>query len=574
MKRPADNLVELQAQMSLALQTADRHKAGRDVAEKLLEQKASELYRSNEALLKVQENLQQDIAQAIDEIQESNARLRRTLEEKSTFIGSLSHELRTPLNAVIGLSELLQKMPMGILQKDYVDTIFDSASSLVRLINGVLDIAKIEAGKANLDSTPVDCSKVVNRLKKMFALKAESRNNKITVDVDSDIPNYLLLHEGSYTQILTNLVNNALKNTDNGEVVISLCIKDGVNGLSLHTIVRDTGIGIAKHQVEKIFLAYEQFGNRDQGVGLGLAICKSLIKLMQGDLTCESELGIGSQFSFFIPTSKCLAQDLAKTSHPTGHALETLKVLIAEDNPINQKVLLAQFMQFGIEPTIVDNGQLALDKLTESNYDVLFLDLQMPVMDGETALRKIRSELVSGNQQYCVALTATTYINKHEQMLEVGFDDFLSKPLILGELESALTRIVRAIETQGSNDKYSEQKALNRFDISFLESQFGDAAANVFRQLAPVFLEHSFQELDELHSAVVNNDISRVKILSHSLKGALSSMGQLDLAAQLGGMENQTGTIDLKKALDKVAIEMAELRGDLEQTLAAYSDES
>ena len=569
MKPPAKNLGELQTQLKLTQQMAERYRAGRDVAEKLLEQKSSELYRSNEALRRGQENLQQEIEQATYELQTSNARLKRALEEKSTFIGSLSHELRTPLNAVIGLSELLLKMPMNEIQQDYISTIFQSSSSLIKLVNSVLDISKIEAGKVNLNPGPTDCSKVANTLKKMFALEAEHQNNKIIIDIDSNVPDYLLLDEGRYAQILTNLVSNGLKNTEGGEVVVSLKINEGAEGLTLRTDVRDTGIGISENQIKKIFQAYEQFGNLNQGVGLGLAICRQLINLMQGELTCESELGVGSTFTFSIPTSQCYQQGLPKNLPLTPHSLESLKVLIAEDNPINQKVLLAQFMQFGIEPTLVENGQLALDKLMEFDFDVVFLDLQMPVMDGETALQKIRTQVTLGDEQYCVALTATSYYNKREHMLKIGFNDFLSKPLTLSELKNALTRVPKVIEAQVNGKNSFEPEELSGFDISFLESQFGEAAGDIFRQLAPVFLEHSYQELDELRSAVAANETSRVKKLSHSLKGALLSMGQLDLAAQLDVLETQVDEIDLSNHLQSIEIQMAELKANLKQTLAS-----
>lgn len=568
MKTPEKNLGELQTQLKLALQMSNRYKSGRDVAEKLLEQKSSELYRSNEALRKGQENLQQQIAQATYELQTSNSRLKRALEQKSTFMGSLSHELRTPLNAVIGLSELLLKTPMDEIQRDYINTIFESSSSLIKLINGVLDIAKIEAGKVNIHPAATNCSKAVNTLKKMFALEAEHQNNEIIVNIDSSVPNYLLLDEGRYIQILTNLVSNALKNTNSGEVVISLELNEDNKGLSLRTNVRDTGIGISKKQIKSIFQAYEQFGNLNQGVGLGLAICRHLIDLMEGELTCESELGVGSQFSFSIPTNQCQEQDLPKSLPLTPRSLKNLKVLVAEDNPINQKVLLAQFMQFEIEPIIVENGQLAVDKLMKFDFDVVFLDLQMPIMDGETALRKIRTQVALGEKQYCVALTATSYYSKREQMLEIGFNDFLSKPLTLSELESALTKIPNFKDTEDNSKSSLELKERNGFDISFLKTQFGEAADDIFRQLAPVFLEHSYQELDELQNAVAANETSRVKKLSHSLKGALSSMGQLDLAAQLEAMETQAGEIDLNNIIQKVVIQMAELKTNLKQALA------
>jgi CheY-like chemotaxis protein len=250
-------------------------------------------------------------------------------------------------------------------------------------------------------------------------------------------------------------------------------------------------------------------------------------------------------------------------------SLENLKVLIAEDNPINQKVLLAQFMQYGIKPIIVENGKLAMDKLMESDFDVIFLDLKMPVMDGETTIRNIRTGVASGAQQYCVALTATSEYDKREQMLEIGFDDFLSKPLTLSELENALAKIPSVFGAQSNGENPLELEEASGFDISFLESQFGEAAGDILGQLAPVFLEHSYQELDELRSALADNEIAQVKILSHSLKGALSSMGQVDLAAQLEIMETKAGEIDLNDIFKEITLQMAELKANLEQTLAS-----
>ena len=569
MKKLINKPVELQAQLRLAQQTAVRYKTGRDVAEKLLEQKCSELYRSNEALRKGQENLQLDIAQATSELEVSNAKLKRTLEEKSTFIGSVSHEIRTPLNAVIGLSELLIKMPMDETQKDYVNTIFESASSLMKLVRGVLDIAKIEAGKVNIEPYATNCSIVANNLLKMFALEAQLNNNRIIVSIDNNMPEYLLVDEGLYSQIVTNLVGNALKNTSSGEVVITLSIDDGNDGLRLKTNIRDNGVGISETQKDLVFQAYEQVGNLNQGVGLGLAICRQLVDLMQGELTCESELGVGSDFSFSIPTSQVCEHNIPKSFPFSVDSLENLKVLIAEDNPINQKVLLAQFMQYGIKPIIVDNGKLAMDKLMESDFDVIFLDLKMPVMDGETTIRSIRTELTLGAQQYCVALTATSEYDKREQMLDIGFDDFLSKPLTLSELENALAKIPSVFGAQRNGANRLELEEASSFDISFLESQFGEAAGDVLAQLAPVFLEHSYQELDELRGALADNKNSQIKRLSHSLKGALSSMGQVDLAAQLEIMETKAGEIDLNDIFKEITLQMAELKANLEQTLAS-----
>ena len=274
MKATRTEIEKHRIELSLLVQRAERYKTSRNVAEKLLEKKSSELYHSNELLRKNQQSLENDVAQATHELQASNAQLKRALEEKSTFIGSLSHELRTPMNAVIGLSELLLDMPMEELQRDYVNTIFESASALVKLINSVLDIAKIEAGKVNLTPAPTDCRKVANTVVKMFALETDQQKNDLTLDVGADVPSYLLLDEGRYTQILTNLVTNAIKNTKNGRVVISIGVTEDKASPKLTPEVSDTGVGISDEHIEKIFGAYQQFGNLNQGVGLGLTICR------------------------------------------------------------------------------------------------------------------------------------------------------------------------------------------------------------------------------------------------------------------------------------------------------------
>ena len=559
---------KLRSEMNLVLQRAERHKVGRDIAEKLLEQKSSELYRTNEALRKSQENLEEEVAQATQELKDSNVLLTQALEEKSTFIGSLSHELRTPMNAVIGLSELLLDMPMGKLQKDYVSTIFESASGLIKLINSVLDISKIEAGKVYLTPGPTDCRKVATNVIRMFSLEAGRQQNELTLEVREDVPDYLFLDEGRFTQILTNLVSNAIKNTENGKIHITISVSKGKSGANLTTQVSDSGVGITAENIEKIFTAYEQFGNLNQGVGLGLAICRFLTDLMDGDLRCESELGIGSKFFFSIPLVDCSQEIDTQENLVDEERLKQLRVLIAEDNPVNQKVLAAQFLQFGIQPTIVDNGQLAIDELEKNDFNVVFLDLQMPVLDGEKALQHIRSRIIGGDKLYCVALTATSYYTKREEMLKAGFNEFLSKPLVLSELKIALGQVLSSDVTllEISEDAVEVMDA--EFDLTFLETQFGDAANEILRQLAPVFLEHSYEELEQLKSAILNKESPRIRKLSHSLKGAVATLGQIQLADLFEAIEKAADEVDTTMQLDKIQSQMNKLKTSLKQFLA------
>jgi len=211
--------------------------------------------------------------------------------------------------------------------------------------------------------------------------------------------------------------------------------------------VIDTGVGIPENQLTRIFNAYEQIGRPNQGVGLGLAICQQLSELMMGKITCESKVGSGSTFQLSLPVEQLPDHQQSHTSEVPQEfkPLSPLRILVAEDNPINQKVVTAQLAQLGQQADVVNNGAEAIAKLKEAEYDLVILDILMPVMDGEEAIKTIRASTPSIAQQYCIALTASTYQNQRERLLNLGFDDFLSKPLSLSELSAALNEVPRGL---------------------------------------------------------------------------------------------------------------------------------
>ena len=218
--------------------------------------------------------------------------------------------------------------------------------------------------------------------------------------------------------------------------------------------------------------------------------------------------------------------------------------------------------------TIVGNGQLAVDALESNSFDVVFLDLQMPILDGEKTLQYIRTHIKGGDKQYCIALTATSYYTKRAQMLEVGFNDFLSKPLFLIELRNALAQVLKIERTlQAPLDLIAKEEVAD-FEISYLEDQFGDSALDILRQIAPVFLKHSYLELEQLQDAITAKEAASVRKLSHSLKGAVTSMGQLDLANLFEKLENEAEEINAIEHLDKIKTYMSKLNVSLTHFLA------
>lgn len=550
---------DISQQLQLARSRAERLKKARDEAERLLEQKSRELYAANNELELAQKGLEDDIKQATYELSVSNRRLQTALNERSTFIGQMSHEVRTPLNAILGLSEILLTTELDETQFDYVDTIKTAARSLTVLLGDMLDITQIEAGKLKVNLESVDTQRLHRNVVSMFEMEANEKGLSINLSIQPSVPASLRLDKGRYRQILNNLVSNAIKNTDKGAVDIDIeylsnKYSNGIGMLSMK--VKDTGVGIPKHKLKTIFNAYEQLGTSSQGVGLGLAICSQLCDLMQGTIHCESELGRGSLFEVSLPAEALNEdQEIAKNERRSQReiAQPTLKILVAEDNLTNQKVLAAQLAQLGHSATIVDNGAQAIECLQGESYDIVFLDILMPVMDGEQTLATIRRSDDRIASHYCVALTASNYQEQRQRLLGLGFDKFLGKPLGLTELAEVLDKTVLRLNLesveQGDGNGLSDSTP---FDYDYLRSQFGDLAETIFAEIAPTFLEHTGADFNALESALNKGRVDEARKLSHSIKGGAASMGLMSLASKLELMEQKASSASAHTLFEEI----------------------
>lgn len=551
---------ELQKKLQLATSRAIRLKSARDQAEALLEEKSRELYVANSDLEKAQKGLEFDIQQATYELKVSNQRLQKALNERSTFIGQMSHEVRTPLNAIEGLSEILLGTPLDATQMDYVDTINNAARSLTVLIDDMLDITKIEAGKVKVIPTAVDLIRLHKSVVSMFALEASTKGLDLQLEIDENLPEKLMLDKGRYRQILSNLISNAVRYTDQGHILVTTSFKktkageelDEVNNSIPHgkltVTVKDTGVGINEKQLKRIFNAYAQLGTSSKGVGLGLAICSQLSDLMKGNLSCQSEVGKGSVFELSLPVqiADLESRDDSQIAKPEKSVETKLKILIAEDNLTNQKVIKAQLAQLNQQADIVDNGAQAIAKLKEQSYDIVLLDILMPVMDGEQTIEAIRSSRPRIAQHYCVALTASSYQDQRERLLNLGFDEFLSKPLSLQNLSAVLGSITIADhQTTLETVKQAKANPVNEFDLSYLREQFAEVAETIFMDIAPTFLDSSASDFGLLKAAIEQERIESIRKLSHSIKGAALSFGLTDLAGLLEHIEMQPDSIDV-----------------------------
>ncbi len=519
-----------------------------------------------------------EVAKKEKEVAEQTAHL------KQQFMANMSHEIRTPMNAIVGMTRLLIDKSPKPEQMKYLNAIRKASDNLLVIINDILDLSKIEAGKIIIEKIDFSISELLNSLREIMMIKAEEKNLDFYIEPEKNIPDRLVGDPTRVSQVLINLVGNAIKFTEKGSVKLKCnLVSQEAERLSLSFKIIDTGIGISETYVSRIFESFTQAGTdtarKYGGTGLGLTISKQLTDLMDGDIQVESKLDIGTTFTITLPFDVASSQEKPVTNtdeiDEVKKSLANVTVLLVEDNEFNRMVAEDTLRELlpHIKLDYAENGAVAIDKVKSKNYDLLLMDIQMPVMDGIEATRVIRNKLDERKCQVpIIAMTANVLQEDVKLYFQEGMNAYVSKPFQPDELLQKMADVINPNYSHQPKNNFANDKPQERVlpskvtDMAFL-NQFTGGNNEKKKKYIQMFLENGPRLLATIERSLAVGDYESLKVAAHSMKPQFSYMGIAEDVSHIFLTEQSAGQSahfhllpqlvqDLKRVCDKAFEEL------------------
>ena len=480
---------------------------------------------------------------------------------KAAFLANMSHEIRTPMNAIIGFLEIVLRKDLDAESRGHLEIALNSALSLLGIINDILDLSKIEAGKISLESIPFNLPNLMKGVMSTLEHRAKEKAIELILHYDGDLPHCFVGDPTRLRQVLMNLVGNAIKFTQQGEVELSIK-RPNDGGDMLHFAVRDTGIGMNQDQIERIFQPFTQADDstvrRFGGTGLGTSISRQIVEIMQGKIGVESDLGKGSVFHFSIhmPLATCYdecAIDGQTEAAPSLSSPRRFRVLIAEDIPENALLARLRLTEQGHEVVCVENGLQAIEAFRNGNFDLILMDVQMPELDGMEATRRIRR---LGGKLPIIALTASVMNSERKRCFAAGMDSIQGKPINFAELFTEMDKLVSSDCGIRNNEVNVDIHHGEKMDLSVIKNTADVERALAVWGNAHIYADalHSFVDVQvekgkSIKSLIAANDLEKARTIAHAIKGVSGNLSLIDITKIAIELDSALKEKDLEKAI-------------------------